>query len=206
MAYNKALWQDNGRSVTHSPGEGFMQSLTTPEACIMMLAVLSAWTWICITAKFKRESTRTMYCGGSSSIYCHVCHVCHVCLFVCLFAVQILFSGEDWNFFYRKGLLKTSWRGDPSRKLGVNFCQWFFVAFFSLPNILSSELPDLTLGAFRWVSEWKRTPKSTVWNGDVDPTLANQKDTLNHLGKPTGFFVCLPRHHFSFGSLWKNKF
>ena len=174
MAYNKALWQDNGRSVTHSPGEGFMQSLTTPEACIMMLAVLSAWTWICITAKFKRESTRTMYCGGSSSIYCNVCHVCHVCLFVCLICIDL------FPFFqYGKMTLSLAIRGCchrymqhiiiieaqrylvvPLRKVGkdmeenrkirlTSIARWWFQRFFIFIPIWG-RFPSWLI-FFRWV-------------------------------------------------------
>ena len=92
MTYNKALWQDNGRLVTHSPGRDFIQSLTTPEACIMMLAVLSAWTWICITAKFKRESTRTMYCGGSELKYILSC----LFVLICIDLFPFFFNMERW--------------------------------------------------------------------------------------------------------------
>ena len=131
--------------------------------------------------------------------------VMFVCLFVCL-QYRFCFQEKIEISSTEKDCWKQVEGGIPPGNWGWIFANGFLWRFFSLPNILSSELPDLTLGAFRWVSEWKRTPKSTVWNGDVDPTLANQKDTLNHLGKPTGFFVCLPRHHFSFGSLWKNNF
>ena len=202
MTYNKALWQDNGRLVTHSPGRDFIQSLTTPEACIMMLAVLSAWTWICITAKFKRESTRTMYCGGSELKYILSCLFVLICIdlfpFFSIWKDDLVFSNTRllsslyaayYNYRGTKVLFVV-----PLRKVGKDMEEnrkirltsiarwWFQIRFIFTP--IWGRFP-IWLIFFRWV------------------------ETTNQivLGRSALMWLCMDgSSHYSFGNAVETRF